>query len=93
MNINKCHVNSDVQTRDKAFGTIFKTIRQCITVLRQNVCLRQRHLSNRYLKLQNTYSCVIRIWMGYHEHFSMRKGKKDTLKDTHRQPKYRKMTS
>ena len=38
MNINKCHVNSDVQTRDKAFGTIFKMIRQCITVLRQNVC-------------------------------------------------------
>ena len=52
MNINKCHVNSDVQTRDKAFGTIFKMIRLCITVLRQNVCLRQRHLSNRYLKLQ-----------------------------------------
>ena len=53
MNINKCHVNSDVQTRDKAFDMIFKIIRQCITVLRQNVSLRQRHLSNRYFKLQN----------------------------------------
>ena len=37
MNINKCHVNSDVQTQDKAFGMIFKMIRQRITVLRQNV--------------------------------------------------------
>ena len=61
MNINKCHVYSDVQIRDKAFGMIFKVIRQCITVLRQNVSLRQRHLSNRYLKLQNEYSCVITI--------------------------------
>ena len=73
MNINKCHVNSDVQTRDKAFGMIFKMIRQCITVLRQNVRLRQRHLSNRYLKLQNAYSCVITILKWYAEHFSMRK--------------------
>ena len=48
MNINKCHVNPYVQTRDKAFDMIFKMIRQCITVLRQNVSLRQRHLSNRY---------------------------------------------
>ena len=42
MNINRCHVNSDLQTRDKAFGMIFKMIRQRITVLRQNVSLRQR---------------------------------------------------
>ena len=61
MNINKCHGNSDVQTRDKALGMILMMIRQCIMVLRQNVSLRQRHLSNRYLKLQNTYSCVIKI--------------------------------
>ena len=53
MNINKFHVHSDVQTQDKAFGMIFKMICQCITVLCQNVSLRQRHLSNRYLKLQN----------------------------------------
>ena len=53
MNINKCHAHSDVQTRDKEFGTIFGMIRQCITVLRQNVSLRQRHLSNRHLKLHN----------------------------------------
>ena len=58
MNIHKCHVNSDEQNRDKASVMIFKKIRQCITVLRQNVSLRQRHLSNRYLKLQNAYSCV-----------------------------------
>ena len=76
MNINKCHVNYDVQTRDKAFGMIFKMIRQCITVLRQNVSLRQRHLSYRYFELQNAYSCVITIWMWYDEHFSMRKGKR-----------------
>ena len=63
MNINKCHVDSDVQTRDKAFDMIFKMIRKCITVLRQNVSLRQRHLSNRYLKLQSAYCCVITIWM------------------------------
>ena len=44
MNINKCHVNSDVQTRDKAFDMIFNMIRQCITALRQYVSLRQRHL-------------------------------------------------
>ena len=50
MNINKCYVNSGVQIRDKAFGMIFKMMRQCITVLCQNVILRQRHLSNRYLK-------------------------------------------
>ena len=48
MNFNKCHVDSDVQTRDKKFGMIFQMIRQCITVLRQKVSLRQRHLSNRY---------------------------------------------
>ena len=76
MNINRFYVNSDVQTRDKAFGMIFKMIRQCITVLRQYLSLRQRHLSNRYLKLQNAYSCVITIWMWYDEHFSMRKGKR-----------------
>ena len=63
MYVNKCHVNSGVQTRDEAFGIIFKMIRQCITVLRQNVSLRQRHLSNQYLKLQNAYSCVITILM------------------------------
>ena len=63
MNINRCHVNSDVQTRDKAFGMVFQMKRQCITALRHNVSLRQRHLSNRYLKLQNAYSCVITIWM------------------------------
>ena len=63
MNINKCHVNSDVQTRDKAFDMIFRMIRQNIAVLRQNVSLLQRHLSNRYFKLQNAYSCVIKIWM------------------------------
>ena len=35
-----------MQTRDKAFDMIFKMIRQCITVLRQNESLRQveRHL-------------------------------------------------
>ena len=65
MSINKCYVKSNVQTRDKAFDMIFEMIRQCITVLRQNVSLRQRHLSNRYLKLQNAYSCVITIWMWY----------------------------
>ena len=80
MNINRCHVNSDVQTRDKAFGMIFKMIRQCITVLRKNVSLRQRHLSNRYLKLQYAYSCVITIWMGHDEYLSMRKGKKTPSK-------------
>ena len=80
MNINSYHVNSDVQTRDKAFDMIFKMIRQCITVLRQNVSLRQRHLSNRYLKLQNAYSCVIPIWMWHDEHFSMRKGKRTPSK-------------
>ena len=63
MNINEYHVNSGVQTRDETYGIIFKMIRQCITVLRQNVSLRQRHLSNLYLKLQNAYSCVITIWM------------------------------
>ena len=63
MNTNRSHVNSHVQTRDKAFGMLFKMIRQCITVLRQNESLRQRHLSNRHLKLQNAYSCVITIWM------------------------------
>ena len=63
MNINKFHVNSDAQTRDKAFVMIFKMIRQCIAVLSQNVSLRQRHLSNRYLKLRNEYSCVITISM------------------------------
>ena len=63
MNINKRHVNSDVQTRDKAFDMVFKMIRQCITVFRQNVTLRQRHLSNQYLKLQNAYFCVITVWM------------------------------
>ena len=46
MNINEYHVNSGVQTRDETFGIIFKMIRQCITVLRQNVSLRQRHFSN-----------------------------------------------
>ena len=55
MNINKRHVHSNVQTRDKSFSMIFKMIRPCITVLRQNVNLRQLHLSKRYLKLQNTY--------------------------------------
>ena len=65
MNINNCHVNSDVQNRDKAFGTIFKMICQCVTELRQNVSLRQRYLSNRYLKLQNAYSYVIKIWILY----------------------------
>ena len=80
MNINRCHVNSDVQTRNKAFGMIFKMIRQRITVLRQNVSLRQRHLSNRYLKLQNAYSCVITIWMWHDKHFSMRKGKRTPSK-------------
>ena len=63
MYINKCHVNSDVQNRDKAFSTVFKMIFQCVTVFRQNVSLRQRHLSNWYLKLQKAYSCVIRIWV------------------------------
>ena len=43
MNINECHVNSGLQTRDGKFGIIFKMIRQNITVLRQNVSLRQRH--------------------------------------------------
>ena len=65
MSTNKCHVESDVQTRDKAFGMIFKMIRQIITVLRQNVRLRHRHLSHRYLKLQKAYACVIRLWMRY----------------------------
>ena len=37
MNIYNCHVNFDVQNWDKAFGMIVKMIRQCITVLRQNV--------------------------------------------------------
>ena len=37
MNFNKCYVNSDVQTRDKAFDMIFEMIRHCIMVLRQNV--------------------------------------------------------
>ena len=46
MNIKQCHVHSDVKTRDKAFDMIFKMIRQYITLLRQNVSLRQRHLSN-----------------------------------------------
>ena len=59
---------------------ILKMIRQCITVLRQNVRLRQRHLSNRYLKLQNAYSCVITMWMYYDLHFGMHKGKKTTSK-------------
>ena len=63
MNINRCHVNSDLQTREKSFGMILEIIRQCMAVLRQNVSLRQRHLSNRYLKLQNAYSRVITIWM------------------------------
>ena len=80
MNINKCHVNSDVQTRDQADGLIFKMIRQCITVLRKDLSLRQRHLSNRYLKLQNAYSCEITIWMRYDEHFSMRKGQRTPSK-------------
>ena len=80
MNINTCYVNSDVQTRDKAFGMIFKMIRQCITVLRQNVSLRQRHLSNQYLKLQNAYSCVITISKWHAEHFSMHKGKRTPSK-------------
>ena len=80
MNINEYHVNSGVQTRDKAFGMIFKMIRQCITALRQNVSLRQRHLSNRYLKLQNAYSCVITIWMWYDEYFSMHKCKRTPSK-------------
>ena len=44
MNIIKCHINSDVHNRDKAFGTIFKMIYQCVEKLRQNVSLRQRHL-------------------------------------------------
>ena len=61
MNVNECHVNSDVQARDKALGMILKMIRQWFTLLRQNVSLRQRHLSNRYLKLQNAYSCLIKI--------------------------------
>ena len=65
MNFNKCHVNSDVQTWDEVFDMIFKMMHQRITVLRQNVCLRQRHLSNWYLKLQNAYSCVSTIWMWY----------------------------
>ena len=92
MNINECHVNSGVQTWDEAFGVIFKMIRQCITALRQNVSLRQRHLSNQYLKLQNTYSCVITIWMWYDEHFSMRKAKRTpskTLIGTHSIEKWR----
>ena len=71
MNINRGHVNADVQTRDKEFGMIFKMIRQCITVLHQNVSLRERHLSNWYLKLQNAYSCVITIWMWQDEHLSI----------------------
>ena len=65
MNINKCHVNPDVQTRDKSFVMIFKMLHQYITVLRQNVSLRKRHLSNRNSKLQNAFSCVITIWMWY----------------------------
>ena len=63
MNINTCNVNFDVQNRDEAFGTIFKMICKCVTELRQNVSLRQRHLSNRYLKLYNAYSCGIKLWM------------------------------
>ena len=51
MNINECHVNSGVQTRDEAFGIIFKMIRQYIAVLHQNVSLRQRHLSKSILKI------------------------------------------
>ena len=54
MNINKCHVNSDVQTRDKAFDMIFKMIRQCITVLRQNVSLWK--ISAQYVK-----ACTIKV--------------------------------
>ena len=44
----------DVQTRDKTFGIIFKKIRLCITVLRQNIRLRLRHLSN--------YRTCIPVW-------------------------------
>ena len=80
MDVNRCHVNSDVQNQDKAFGMIFKMIRQCITVLRQNGSLRHRHLSNRHLKLQNAYSCVITIWMWHDERFSMPKGKRTPSK-------------
>ena len=49
MNVNKCHVHNDLTTRDHEFDTIVKIICKCVTAFCQNVILRQRHLSNRYL--------------------------------------------
>ena len=63
ININKCNVHNDLQTRYKAFGMFVTMIHQCATALRLNIILRQRHLSNRYLNLPIAYSCVIGIWM------------------------------
>ena len=63
------------KNQDKTFSTIVKMICQCVTVLRQNVSLRQRHSSNRYLKLENAYPCVIRFWMWHDKQLNMQKGK------------------
>ena len=52
---------------------------KCVTVLRQNVSLRQRYLSNRYSELQNAYSCVIGMCIRHDYQFTMHKGNTNPL--------------
>ena len=52
-----------MQNRDKKIGTVFKIIRQQVSVLSHNAILRQRHLSNRYFNLEIENFCVIKARM------------------------------
>ena len=56
MNINRCYVNSDLQTRDKAFGMLFKaTLRLFI----YKALYDQSYLGSKTTKTTGEWSCLI----------------------------------
>ena len=67
MNINIFHIYSDMQNRDKKFGTVIKITCKQVLVLRHNAILHQRHLSYRYFNLETEHFCVIKVEMQYDE--------------------------